>query len=51
MHFVKRGRGGGRENKIIKGICASFRCGCQSVFLGNGVLYKNSNQLWLFYCN
>ena len=56
MHFDKRGGvcvcgGGGRENKRIKGICESFRCGCQSVFHGNGVLYKNSDQLWLFYCN
>ena len=50
MHFDKRGGGGGqgeRENKRIKGICAGF----QSVFHGNGVLYKNSDQLWLFYCN
>ena len=52
MHFDKRGKrgaggggGGGRENKRIKGICAVFRCGCQSVFHGNGVLYKNSDQL------
>ena len=50
MHFDKRGGGGGGggENKRIKGICAGFRCGCQSVFHGNGVLYKNSDQLWLF---
>ena len=51
MHFDKRGGvaggggGGGRENKRIKGICASFRCGCPSIFHGNGVLYKNSDQL------
>ena len=55
MHFDKGGGGGGggreRENKIIKGICAVFRCGCQSVFHGNGVLCKNSDQLRLFYCN
>ena len=54
MHFDKRGvggGGGGRENKRIKGICAVLKCGCQSVFHGNGVLYKNSYQLWLFYCN
>ena len=50
MHFDKRGWGGGRREKRIKGNCASFRCGCQSVFHGNGVLYKNSDQLWLFYC-
>ena len=47
MHFDKRGWGGER----IKGICASFRCGCQSVFHGNDVLYKNSDLLWLYYCN
>ena len=38
MHFDKRGGvaggGGGGENKRIKGICLSFRCGCQSVFHG-----------------
>ena len=54
MHFDKRGwggGGGGGREKRIKGICASFRCGCQSVFHGNGVLYKNSDQLSLFYCN
>ena len=43
MHFDKRGWGGGggerEREKRIKGICASFRCGCQSVFHGNGVLY------------
>ena len=49
MHFDKGG--GGRENKIFKGNCAVFWCGGQSVFHGNGVLYKNSDQLWLFYCN
>ena len=47
MHFDKQEGG----DKRIKGICAVFRCGCQSVFHGNGVLYKNSDQLWLFYCN
>ena len=56
MHFDKRrwgggGGGGGGREKRIKGICASLRCGCQSVFHGNGMLYKNSDQLWLFYCN
>ena len=32
MHFDKQGGGGEREreNKRIKGICASLRCGCQS---------------------
>ena len=49
MHFDKRGGGGGEREKRIKGICASFRCGC--IFHGSGVLYKNSDQLWLFYCN
>ena len=45
MHFDKRGAG----NKRIKEICVVLRCGCQSVFHGNGVLCKNSDQLWLFY--
>ena len=38
------------ENNRIKGVYVVFRCGCEVVFHWNGVLYKNSNQLWLFYC-
>ena len=48
MHFDKRGGVGGRggETKELKGFVRF-----QSVFHGNGVLYKNSDQLWLFYCS
>ena len=32
LFLISGGWGGGAGNKIIKGICAVFRCGCQSVF-------------------
>ena len=43
MHFDKRGGGGGGGGGgFVRFLGAVVR---------NGVLYKNSDQLWLFYCN
>ena len=49
LHAFLISRGGGGDNRI-KGVYAVFRCGCEAVFHWNGVLYKNSDQLWLFHC-
>ena len=37
-------------NNRIKGVNAVLKCGCDAVFHWNGVLYKNSDQLWLVHC-
>ena len=39
-----------REKQQFTGVYVVFRCGCEAVFHWNGVLYKNSDQLWLFHC-
>ena len=38
------------KTKKLKGFMRFLGAVVQSVFHGNGALYKNSDQLWLFYC-